>query len=54
MANYIRGLKLRLCQKNIVKKGCYEDAAKQLGGKMLINEEATIYWNFDYDNRIYE
>ena len=49
-----RARKLGLCGNTIVKKGCYADAEKQLGGKMLIDDEDQVHRTVNYSNNMYE
>ena len=46
--------KLGLCGNRIVKKGCYDNAQTQLGGKMLIDDEDKVHRTVNYSNNMHE
>ena len=54
LTNRERAKNLGLCGNTIVKKGCYDDAAKQLGGKMLIDDENQVHRTVNYSNNMHE
>ena len=46
--------KLGLCGNRIVKKGCFDNAQTQLGGKMLIDDEDKVHRTVNYSNNMHE
>ena len=54
LANIQRGKELSVCGETIVKKGCYENVAKELGGKMLIDKSDNSTDIDNYSQNMYE
>ena len=54
LTNRERAKNVGLCGNTIVKKGCYDDAGKQLSGKMLIDDEDQVHRTVNYSNNMHE